>query len=96
VDATVIEMLRAADRPLTQEDILARLKAQSIRTPSANGEVFLRRLVVPHAHKIIKLTGRLGYWEGGAPLPAGTLRPEEMVGQDPDRRAAGWPRSSSW
>jgi hypothetical protein len=57
VDETVLGMLRAADRPLTQQDILVRLKAQSIRTPIANGEAYLRRFFVQHADKIVKLTG---------------------------------------
>jgi hypothetical protein len=70
VDETVIEMLRAAERPLSQQDILVELKARSIRTPIADGEVFLRRFLVRHADKLIKLTG-LGYWDRARPyLPA--------------------------
>lgn len=62
VDDTVLQMLREASRPLSQDDILAELKAGSIRVPLQNGEVFLRRFFVRHADKLIKLTG-LGYWD---------------------------------
>ncbi|MCP2216223.1 hypothetical protein [Bradyrhizobium elkanii] len=62
VDKIVLELLRGSERPLSQEAILRHLAAQSIRTPIADGEVFLRRFFVRQTDKLIKLTG-LGYWD---------------------------------
>lgn len=66
VDGIVVEMLRRADRPLSQDDILTELKTRSILTPVVDGEVFLRRFFVRHTDKLIKLTG-LGYWDRATP-----------------------------
>ncbi|WP_164635736.1 hypothetical protein [Rhodopseudomonas sp. BR0G17] len=52
-----MRMLREANRPLSQEEIVDALEARSIRTPLANGEVFLRRFFVRHDDKLIKFTG---------------------------------------
>lgn len=91
VDGTVIEMLRDADRPLSQEDILTRLKAQSIRTPVADGEVFLRRFFVRHADKIVKLTG-LGYWDKARLYPPALYDPAawKVKTQTAVQRAGLW------
>jgi hypothetical protein len=91
VDETVLGMLRAADRPLSQQDILARLKAQSIRMPAADGEVFLRRFFVRHAGGVIKLTG-LGYWDRSRPYPSALYDPATWKGktQTAVQRAGLW------
>jgi hypothetical protein len=60
---------------LSQEDILAWLKAQSIQTPIADGEVFLRRWAGRHAGAIIKLTG-LRYWDRARPHPPALYDPK--------------------
>lgn len=74
VDDTIIEMLRTADHPLSQEEILARLETQSIRTPIKDGEVFLRRFFVRHTDNLIKFTG-LGYWDRVRPYPPALYEP---------------------
>jgi hypothetical protein len=66
VDGIVLEMLRAAEKPLSQDEIISQLKMRSIKTPIENGDVFLRRFFVRHTDKLIKLTG-LGYWDRTRP-----------------------------
>lgn len=66
VDGAVLAILGGADRPLSKDDIQAKLKAQSIAIPITSGEVFLRRFAVRHAGEVIKLSG-LGYWNRARP-----------------------------
>ncbi|MGY3532286.1 hypothetical protein [Bradyrhizobium sp. USDA 4452] len=91
VDETIIDMLRVAERPLSQEDVLTALKARSIRTPIADGGVFLRRFFVRHQDKLIKLTG-LGYWDRGRPYPPALYDPATYKGktQTAVQRAGLW------
>jgi hypothetical protein len=91
VDEIVLDLLRSAERPLSQEDILASLKAQSVHTPISDGEVFLRRLAVRHAGAIIKLTG-LGYWDRGRPYPPALYDPAtwKQKSQTAVQRAGLW------
>ncbi|MCS3445924.1 TniQ family protein [Bradyrhizobium elkanii] len=91
VDETIIDMLRVAARPLSQEDVLAALKARSIQTPVIDGEVFLRRFFVRHADKLIKLTG-LGYWDRARPYPPALYDPKTWSGktQTAVQRAGLW------
>jgi len=74
VDDIIIEMLRATNHPLSQEEIIVRLEKQSIRRPIKDGEVFLRRFFVRHTDKLIKLTG-LGYWDRVRPYPPALYDP---------------------
>jgi hypothetical protein len=91
VDDIVLDMLRRADRPLSQEEIIERLDARSIRTPVADGEVFLRRFFVRHADELIKLTG-LGYWDRSRPYPPALYDPKTWKGktQTGVQRAGLW------
>lgn len=91
VDGAVLAILGSADRPLSKEAIQAKLKAQSIAIPTANGEVFLRRFAVRHAGEVIKLSG-LGYWKRARPYAPALYDPTiwtDMV-QTALQRAGLW------
>jgi TniQ len=80
VHQIVIQLLGVTDRPLSQQEILAHLKAQSICMPRADGECFVRRLFVRHADRIVKLTG-LGYWDRRRPYPLALYDPATWSGK---------------
>lgn len=78
-DETVLELLRATDRPIPPNEITARLKERSIEVPMVDEFEFLRRLAVRHADKIVKLTG-LGYWDRSRPYPPALYDPATWSG----------------
>ncbi|MEY9403642.1 hypothetical protein ABIF79_010017 [Bradyrhizobium japonicum] len=91
VDEVVLELLKSTSTPLARQDILARLKAQSIRTPTGDGELFLRRFFNRHVDKTIKLAG-LGYWDRARPYPPALYNPVTWMerAQSVVQRAGLW------
>lgn len=91
VDDILSELLKSAAAPISRQVILDQLKKRSVRTPTRDSELFLRRFFIRHSAEYISLGG-LGYWARSRPYPPALYDPLtwKRKSQSAAQRAGLW------